>query len=83
MLHEPQPVNLGTGVETTIAQLVESVAEVVGFTGEILWDTDRPEGAARVCMDISRLRQQLDWTPPTSLLEGPRPTGEWFESGGD
>ncbi|MCH2151871.1 MAG: NAD-dependent epimerase/dehydratase family protein [Phycisphaerales bacterium] len=79
-LEEPQPVNLGTGVETTISQLVESVAEVVGFKGQILWDTDRPEGAPRVCMDITQLQEQLDWSPPTSLIEGLRATVDWFES---
>ena len=79
-LHEPLPVNLGTGVQTTIAQLVETVAEVVGFKGGIEWDTDRPEGAARVCMDITRMQDQLNWTPPTSLIEGLRSTVDWFES---
>ncbi|MEE2908436.1 MAG: NAD-dependent epimerase/dehydratase family protein [Planctomycetota bacterium] len=77
---EPDPVNLGTGVETTIAELVETVAAAVGFTGTIQWDRDRPDGAARVCMAVDRMQEVLDWTPGTSLLEGLQRTISWWES---
>ena len=78
-LDEPLPLNLGTGVETTIRELVEAACRVTGFSGDIEWDTDRPEGAPRVCMDISRMRNVLDWTPGTSLEEGLRRTLAWWE----
>lgn len=77
---EPFPMNLGTGAETTIAELVETVAAAVGFKGTVHWDRDRPEGAPRVCMAVDRMQQLLDWTPPTSLSEGLRRTISWWES---
>ena len=77
---EPSPVNLGTGVETTIAELVDAVAKAVGFTGGIRWDRDRPDGALRVCMAVDRMRDLLGWIPPTSLEEGLGRTTSWWES---
>ena len=78
--HEPSPLNLGTGQETTIGSLVETACLVSGFNGDVVWDTTRPEGAPRVCMDISRMRNQLAWCPSTSILEsGLRKTLSWWE----
>ena len=78
-LNDPRPVNLGTGLETRIRELVEATCRVTGFNGEIIWDTDSPEGAPRVCMDIGRMRDVLDWMPETSLEEGLRRTLDWWE----
>ena len=77
---EPAPMNLGTGVETTIAELVEMVAELVGFKGSIRWDRDRPDGAPRVCMAVDRMQERLAWMPSTSLAEGLQRTISWWES---
>lgn len=79
-LRDPAPVNLGTGVETTIADLVSAVAKAVGYSGEINWDSDRPDGAPRVCMDIDRMREALDWAPQVPLEEGLDRTIAWWES---
>ncbi|MCH2133963.1 MAG: NAD-dependent epimerase/dehydratase family protein [Phycisphaerales bacterium] len=79
-LATPAPVNLGTGVETTIAELVETVAAAVGFRGAIRWDTERPDGAPRVCMDVDRMHRLLDWTPVTTLADGLGRTIEWWSS---
>lgn len=76
----PSPLNLGTGVETTIAELVDTVAAQVGFDGEIRWDHDRPDGAARVCMDVALMRERLDWLPSMSLGEGLQRTISWWQS---
>lgn len=78
-LDVPRPLNLGTGIETTIRELVEAACLVTGFNGNIDWDTNRPEGAPRVCMDISRMRDVLDWMPETSLEEGLQQTLAWWE----
>ncbi len=78
-LDEPSPLNLGTGQETTIGSLVETACLVSGFNGDVVWDTTRPEGAPRVCMDISRMRNQLAWCPSTTLESGLRKTLSWWE----
>jgi len=78
-LEQPHPLNLGTGLETPIRDLVESACRVTGFTGDVVWDTNRPEGAPRVCMDIARMRHHLEWLPETSLEEGLRRTLAWWE----
>lgn len=78
-LNDPRPMNLGTGLETTIRELVDAACRVTGFDGAIEWDTDRPEGAPRVCMDIERMKRVLAWTPRTTLEEGLQRTLDWWE----
>ncbi len=74
----PDPINLGTGRETTIAELVEIVAECVGFDGDITWDHERPDGAARVCMDCESWRRDMGWMPGTALRDGIAETVAWW-----
>jgi len=69
--------NVGTGVETSIAELARLIASVVGFRGEIIWDQNKPDGAARKLLDSSRFRS-LGWKPEVSLVEGIRSTYEWY-----
>ena len=61
--------NVGTGEDLTIRGLAELVKDVVGFPGEIVWDTDRPEGTPRKLLDVSRLKS-LGWRPAISLRDG-------------
>ena len=61
--------NAGTGKELTIKQLTELVAKVVGYEGEILWDTTRPDGTPRKLLDVSKATA-LGWTYKTELEEG-------------
>ena len=70
-------INVGTGVDCTIRELVETVAKVVGFKGEIEFDTSKPDGAPRKLMDVSRLKS-LGWHYEISLEEGLTQTYEWF-----
>ncbi|MFN3785543.1 MAG: GDP-L-fucose synthase family protein [Thiothrix sp.] len=70
-------INVGTGTDCTIAQLAELMAEVVGFQGEIVFDTSKPDGTPRKLLDISRLKS-LGWKPQISLPEGLKSTYEWF-----
>ena len=66
-----QTVNAGTGKELTIRQLTELVAKVVGYHGQILWDTSRPNGTPRKLLDVSKATA-LGWTYRTELEEGIR-----------
>ena len=71
-------VNVGTGDEISIAELVGTIAEVVGFRGEIRYDTTKPDGTPRKLLDVSKLTN-LGWKAETSLKEGLRRTYRWFE----
>ena len=70
-------INVGTGVDCTIRELVETVAKVVGFKGEIVFDTSKPDGAPRKLMDVSRL-SRLGWQASIELEQGLQMTYEWF-----
>ncbi len=66
-----ETVNAGTGKEISICELAETVAEVVGFTGEIKWDSTKPNGTPRKLLDVSKATS-LGWTYSTELKEGIR-----------
>ena len=72
-----QTVNLGTGKEVSIQKLTELVAKVVGFTGEIKWDSTKPDGTPRKLLDVSKL-EKLGWRYKTELEEGIRLTYQDF-----
>ncbi len=74
---DPRHINVGTGTDVTIRELAEIVAEVVGFTGEIVQDTSRPDGTPRKLLDVSRLTD-LGWVPRIGLREGIESTYRWF-----
>jgi GDP-L-fucose synthase len=77
-LDDPIPVNLGTGCEITIRELVHLVAGACGFAGEIRWDPRKPDGQPRRCVDASRARELLGWRAETELAEGLRRTVAWY-----
>jgi len=70
-------INVGSGVDCTIRELVETVAKVVGFSGEIVFDASKPDGAPRKLMNVSRL-ERLGWKAKVSLEEGLSATYQWF-----
>ena len=70
-------INVGTGTDCSIAQLAELMAEVVGFTGKIVFDPSKPDGTPRKLLDVSRLKR-LGWEPKISLPEGLKATYAWF-----
>ena len=72
-----ETVNAGTGKELTIKELTELVDKVVGYTGEIRWDTSKPNGTPRKLLDVSKATA-LGWTYKTELEEGIRLTYEDF-----
>ena len=77
---EPQLVNLSTGRETSVREIVETLAELTGFRGRIVWDTDRPEGQVRRVFDVSKAARELDFRCATSLREGLRRTVDWYRA---
>jgi GDP-L-fucose synthase len=76
----PEPVNVGTGVETSIRDLVDLVAEVSGFDGEIVWDTSMPNGQPRRSLDATRARELFGFEARTPLREGLERTIAWYRS---
>ena len=73
-----EPLNIGTGVGTSIKELSELVARYTGFDGKIVWDTTKPDGVMRKVLDVSRMKQVLNWEPPTSLKAGLEKTIRWY-----
>jgi GDP-L-fucose synthase len=71
--------NVGTGQDVTIAALAQAVAETVGFEGELVWDTSKPDGTPRKLLDVSRLRA-LGWQARTDLAAGLQATYAWFRA---
>jgi GDP-L-fucose synthase len=73
---EAPPINVGTGVDITIAELATHMADVVGFKGKIEYDRSKPDGTPRKVLDTSRLTA-LGWQPRVTFKEGLRETYEW------
>ena len=69
--------NVGTGKDVTIRELAETIKQVVGFQGEIVWDSTKPDGTPRKLMDVSKLKS-LGWQPKIALTEGLASTYRWF-----
>ena len=69
--------NMGSGDELSIKSLAELIRKIVGFEGEIHWDTSKPDGTPRKLLDSSKINN-LGWTPKISLEEGIRQTYAWF-----
>ena len=70
-------INVGTGIDCTIRELVETIAKVVGFEGEVKFDTSKPDGAPRKLMNVDRLKR-LGWQHSINLEEGLTSTYKWF-----
>ena len=75
---KPDPVNLGAGFEISINDLVHLIAKLTGFTGTITWDTTKPDGQPRRCLDTSRAEQGFGFKATTSFETGLRNTIEWY-----
>jgi len=74
------PVNLGTGEEVTIRDLADLIAKEVGFTGRIQWDSTRPNGQPRRCLDVTRAKELFGFQARHQLSEGLKKTVQWFHS---
>jgi GDP-L-fucose synthase len=74
----PAPVNIGSGFEITIKDLVVKIAELTGFKGEIRWDPSKPDGQPRRRLDVSRAKKYFGFEAKTSFDEGLKATIEWY-----
>ena len=71
------PINIGSGSDISIKQLAEKIASIVGYTGEIHWDSTKPDGAKKKLLNSKRMRQ-LGWSPEISFEEALKITYEWY-----
>ena len=76
--NKPDPVNLGAGKEVTIKELVDLIAKLTGYDGRIIWDTSKPDGQPRRCLDTSKAKREFGFEARTDLEEGLKRTIEWY-----
>jgi GDP-L-fucose synthase len=81
-IDDPLPINLGTGMEITIKDLVTLIARLCRFTGSVEWDITKPDGQPRRCLDTTRAEKLLGFKAKVGFEEGLRRTIEWFKSAG-
>jgi GDP-L-fucose synthase len=74
------PVNLGSGMEISIRDLANTIAEMTGFTGRIVWDTTKPNGQPRRCLDVARAEREFNFRAATQFDTGLRKTIKWYLS---
>ena len=74
---ESSHINVGVGEDITIKELAEMIAKVVGFTGEIMWNSDVPNGTLRKVLNVDKIKE-LGWEPKITLEEGLKKTYEWY-----
>ena len=72
------PVNLGTGYEISIKDLVEMICELMGFEGELIWEKDKPNGQPRRCLDTSRAKERFGFEAQVPFREGLKNTIDWY-----
>lgn len=73
-----EPVNIGSGMEISIKDLVTSVCKMLNYSGEIRWDTSRPDGQPRRLLDVSRAKHEFGFVAKTSFEDGLKRTIEWY-----
>lgn len=74
----PEPVNLGSGMEISIRDLVQKIASLTGYDGKIRWDATKPNGQPRRCLDITRSEREFGFRTKTGFDEGLRRTIDWY-----
>ena len=73
-----KPVNIGAGFEITIKDLAEKIVKLTGFKGEVRWDSSKPDGQPRRCLDISRAKELFGFEAKTNFDEGLKATTDWY-----
>ena len=76
--NKSEPVNVGSGFEISIKDLVEKIARMTGFTGDLVWDTSKPNGQPRRALDTSRAKQEFGFEARTDFDEGLQATINWY-----
>jgi GDP-L-fucose synthase len=80
---EPAPVNLGAGFEIAMRELAAKIAGLVGYEGKVVWDTSKPNGQPRRCLDVSRAREKFGFTARVGFDEGLERTVAWWRANRD
>ena len=76
-----EPLNIGTGIGTSIRELVETINDITGYRGKLVWNTDKPDGAMMKVLDMSRMKEAFEgWEPPTNLRTGLAKTIAWYRA---
>jgi len=78
-LNDPQPINIGTGEEIKISDLVEKISNEMGYQGQIKYNSKYPDGQPRRCLDTTKAKQTFGFSAKTSFDDGLRQTIDWFE----
>lgn len=76
--NESEPINLGTGTEISIKDLINLICELMEYEGELVWETDKPNGQPRRCLDTEKAKQAFGFTAQVSFQEGLKNTIEWY-----
>lgn len=76
---DPSPINLGIGKEISIKELVYLICELTSFSGKVIWDTTKPDGQPRRCLDVYRARRAFGFNARTTLEEGLEKTVKWYK----
>ncbi|MFA5393088.1 MAG: GDP-L-fucose synthase [Candidatus Ratteibacteria bacterium] len=76
--NRPEPINIGAGFEISIKNLTYLIVKLVGFKGKIIWDTSKPDGQPRRCLDISRAKKEFNFTARTPFTKGLAKTVAWY-----
>ncbi len=77
--NKSKPVNLGSGMEITIKELIETIVDLMNYQGEIKWDTSKPDGQPRRCLDTSRAKEEFGFEAQTNFKKGLKETIKWYE----
>jgi len=75
-----EPLNIGTGIGTSIRELTELVHDISGFRGNLRWNTDKPDGQMIKILDVQKMKEVLGWVPPTDLKTGLEKTIKWYRA---
>jgi GDP-L-fucose synthase len=78
--NKPDPINLGAGFEISIKDLVELIVKLTGFKGKIIWDSTKPDGQPKRCLDTSRAKREFGFQAKTPFGEGLKKTVEWYKT---
>ena len=73
------PLNIASGVGISIKRLAETIRDIVGYRGKIIYNTDKPEGALKKILGIQKMKMELNWFPETTIKKGIRETLEWLK----
>lgn len=75
---KPDPVNIGAGFEISIKDLAEKIRQIIGFKGKILWDTTKPDGQPRRCLDTTKAEKEFGFKAKVRFDEGLKKAIDWY-----